>query len=454
MAELYELSVAEIAAKVGRREVSAVELVQSLVARIEATERRVQAWEAVDVERALAAAAERDASAARGRTAAGTGGGRDGVLAGVPIGLKAIYSVAGLPTTAGWDAAAPSPAPRDAEVVARLRGAGAIILGKTVSTPFAMSDPPRTRNPWDPARTPGGSSSGSAAAVAARHVPATLGTQTAGSILRPAAYCGVVGLKPSFGRISRRGIVPLAWSLDHPGPITRSVEDAALMLLAVAGHDRADPGSRRGPPLDEVSTLRDPSAPRLGLVRDVLDRAEPEVRAHTEAAVAQLERDGAQVREVPLPEPFELWLAVHQVIMLAEAATAHADLHARRGREYPPKLRANVEVGQLVPAAAYVRAQQWRRRIRRRALRAFEGLDCLVMPTASNVAPEPSTTGDTRFQALWSLVGLPALTLPSGLSSERLPIALQLVAAPWQEATLLRAGRWCEQRLGPLPPPF
>jgi aspartyl-tRNA(Asn)/glutamyl-tRNA(Gln) amidotransferase subunit A len=444
MSELFELGVAEIATRVRSRELSAVELVQALLARIDATEPRVQAWEAVDAERALAAAAACDANASTGA----------GSLAGVPVGVKAIYNVAGLPTTAGWSVAASPPAANDSRTVATVRGAGAIILGHTVSTPFAMSDPPRTRNPWDPARTPGGSSSGSAAAVAARQVPAALGSQTAGSILRPAAYCGVVGLKPTFGRVSRRGIVPLSWSLDHPGPIARSVQDAALLLEALAIYDVRDTSSRRPASEEDLRLAEAPPPPRLGVVRDVLERSEPEVRAHTEGVIAQLERAGAQVRAVPLPEPFELWLAVHQVIMLSEAAAAHADLHARRAAEYPPKLRANVEVGQLIPAPAYLRAQQWRRRIRRRAMRMFEGLDCLVMPTASNVAPEPSTTGDTRFQALWSLVGVPALTLPSGLSADRLPFGLQLVAAPWQEATLLRAGRWCEQQLGPLPAPF
>jgi aspartyl-tRNA(Asn)/glutamyl-tRNA(Gln) amidotransferase subunit A len=445
MAELYELGVGEIAARVRGREVSAVEVVQALLTRIEATEPRVQAWESVDGERALAAAASSDTAAGRDRAAP---------LIGVPIGSKAIYNVVDIPTSAGWDGAAPPPADRDAASVELLRRCGAVMLGKTISTAFAMSDPPRTRNPWNPTRTPGGSSSGSAAAVAARQVPAALGSQTAGSILRPSAYCGVVGLKPTFGRVSRRGIVPLSWSLDHPGPITRSVEDAMLLLQVLASYDAADPSSRLPSPDDDLRLPTDPPAPRLGFVRDVLDRAEPEVRDHTAAIVAQLEGAGAQVREVPLPEPFDLWLAVHQIIMLAEAAAAHADLHARRAAEYPPKLRANVEVGQLIPAAAYLRAQQWRRRIRRRARRMFEGIDCLVMPTASNVAPEPSTTGDTRFQALWSLIGVPALTLPSGLSAERLPFGLQLVAAPWQDATLLRAGRWCEQQLDPLPAPF
>src|SRR5579884_2127510 len=266
MAELHELGVRAAAAAIGRREISSVELVRALLARIEATEPRVQAWETVDAE------------------AAADGGG--GALNGVPVGIKDVYHVAGLPTTAGWRGLLHTTPTRDAEPVARLRAAGAVILGKTVSTPFAMSDPPRTHNPWKLDRTPGGSSSGSAAAVAARQVPAGMGTQTAGSILRPAGYCGVVGLKATFGRVSRRGIVPVAWSLDHAGPITRDVGDAATMLAALAGHDPADQGSRARPVDDYLAAVASPAAPRLGLVTDLLERAEPEARGRDGAAGA------------------------------------------------------------------------------------------------------------------------------------------------------------------------
>ena len=444
MAELHKLGVSEAAVGMRRRDFSAVELLRALLARIEATEPRVQAWEAVDAERALAAAERCDGGASQGA----------GPLSGVPIGVKAIYDVAGLRTTGGWTILPDALAREDAASVARLRRAGAIILGKTVSTPFAMADPTRTRNPWDLERTPGGSSSGSAAAVGTWQIPAGLGTQTAGSILRPAGYCGAIGFKPTFGRISRRGIVPLAWSLDHPGPIVRRVEDAALLLSVMAGHDPADPGSRNRPVDDYVAAVARPAAPRLGVVRDVLELAEPEVRAHVEEVVGRLERAGAQVREVPLPEPFDLLVAVHQVISQSEASAGHTALHAQKAEEYPPRLRAHVEVGQVLPSGAYLRAQQWRRRIRRGARALLADVDCLLTPTASNLPPDPTTTGDTRFQAIWSLVGFPSLSLPSGLSAERLPCSVQLVAAPWQEATLLRAARWCEQQLGHLPMPL
>ncbi|MBX5491360.1 MAG: amidase [Chloroflexi bacterium] len=444
MSALAELGVVEAAAAVQTRTASSVELVQALLDRIAATDARIQAWETVDADGALAQARRCDDAALRGH---------GGPLNGVPVGVKDIYHVAGLPTRAGCPALYDRIPRDDAEAVRRLRLAGAVILGKTVTTAFATVDPPRTRNPWNLERTPGGSSSGSAAAVAARQVPAALGTQTAGSVLRPAAYCGAVGVKPTFGRISRRGVIPLAWSLDHVGFIVRGVADAAALLTALAGHDPADPGSRDRPTENYLAAVANPAPPRLAVVEDVLERAEPAVRAHTEQVVMRLLRAGAAVQFVRLPESFERLLAVHQVILQVETAAVHARLHAERADDYPPRLRATVEVGKLIPGEAYLRAQRLRARLRAEMRALFERADCLVMPTASNAAPDPSTTGDVRFQAIWSLLGWPALSLPSGLSAERLPLGLQLVAAPWAESTLLGAASWCEQQLGRLPGP-
>jgi Asp-tRNA(Asn)/Glu-tRNA(Gln) amidotransferase A subunit family amidase len=317
-----------------------------------------------------------------------------------------------------------------------------------------MADPARTRNPWHPERTPGGSSSGSAAAVAGRQVPAALGTQTAGSVLRPAAYCGAVGFKPTFGRISRQGIIPLSWSLDHVGLVVRGVDDAAALLASLAGFDASDPGSRDRPLDDYLAAVQAPRPPRLGLVEDLLDHAEPAVRTHVEEVAARLERAGAPVHRVRLPEPFPRKAAVHQVILQVETAAVHATLHARRADAYPPRLRAAVEIGQVLPTSVYLRAQRLRQRLRHAVTPLFADVDALLSPTASNVAPDRTTTGDTRFQAIWSLLGVPALSLPSGLSDDGLPFALQLVAARWRESALLAAGRWCEQQLGPLPAPF
>ncbi|MBI4497741.1 MAG: amidase [Chloroflexi bacterium] len=443
----YELTATEAVERLRRRELSPVELVTSLLERIDALEPDIQAWETVDREGALAAARRCEDVLAQG-----TGG----MLCGLPVGIKDIFLTAGLPTTADF---APyrdrDLAPQqDATAVARLRAAGAIILGKTVTTQFAFSDPARTRNPWNPNHTPGGSSAGSGAAVAARMVPAALGTQTAGSTLRPAAYCGVVGLKPSYGRISRWGVLPLSWSLDHVGIIVRTVADAALLLQALAGYDARDTGSARRQVPDYLAALAaEGPAPRLGLVRDFMDAAAPESRAHVATVAARLEASGAAIREIRLPLPLPDVLAVQQAIMQVEAAAVHAHLLTQHPESYRPKLRAYAEVGQLIPGPVYVHAQRLRRRIREGVLKGLRGLDGLIMPTISDAAPDPSTTGDRTFQAVWTLLGLPAISLPTGLSAAGLPLATQLVARPFQEATLLGAAHWCAAALGTLPPP-
>ncbi len=438
MAELHEVTATEAAERIRRRQLSPVEVVQALLARIERLEPELCAWVTLDAEGALAAARGAEKMAAR----------RDaelGPLHGVPVGLKDIYYTKGLRTTACFPPLADFVPDRDAVSVARLRAAGAIVLGKTVTTQFAYSDPPPTKNPWRADRTPGGSSSGSAAAVAARMVPLAIGSQTAGSILRPAAYCGVVGLKPTYGRVSRRDVMPLAWSLDHVGPIARSVADVALTLQAIAGHDPADPGSaRRAVPNFRAALGVRARPPRLGLLPEFLERAQSEVRAHGERVARRLAEAGASVRELRLPASVELFLAVHRVTMQAEAAAVHRLGIARWADQYRPRIRAEAMVGQLIPAPAYLHAQRLRRRLRQAIEPLFDGLDGLLLPTASNVAPAPDTTGDPSFQAPWSLMGLPSISLPSGLSADGLPFGAQLVGSRFAERRLLRTAAWCE----------
>ncbi|MBI2941613.1 MAG: amidase [Chloroflexi bacterium] len=439
---LTELTASEAARLIRRGEVSPVELVEALLARIDAVEPDLAAWEIVDRERALAEA----------RAVAAPGADRAGLLAGVPVGVKDIVDAAGLPTTGGFASRRDTTAREDSAVVSRLRRAGAIVLGKTVTTQAAYVDPPRTRNPWNAGHTPGGSSSGSAAAVAARVVPLAIGSQTGGSVLRPAAYCGVVGLKPTYGRISRRGVLPLAWSIDHVGVLCRSVEDAALFLQAASGHDPADPGSSLAPVGAYLAAVSQPlKRPRLGLLVDFLDRAQPTVRPHYEDVAARFGRAGATVREVRLPVEVQLILAVHRIIMQAEAAAVHEA--SPRSAESGPQIRAYVEVGRAIPATAYLQAQRLRRRIRGVLTPLFGEFDCLLLPTVSGPAPGTETTGDPSFQAPWSLLGLPALTLPSGLAGDGLPLGTQLVGPAFGEETLLRVGNFAEEVIGPFPPP-
>jgi aspartyl-tRNA(Asn)/glutamyl-tRNA(Gln) amidotransferase subunit A len=443
--DLCELSIAEARLLLLRRAISAVELLQAHILRIDRVEPLVEAWATLDVERAMASAQQADIQLME----------RSGqLLAGIPLGIKDVIDVAGVPTTANFKPFADSIVQSDASVVAGLRRAGAIVLGKTVTVQFAHGhDATPTRNPWDSGRSPGGSSSGSAAAVAARMVPAALGTQTGGSTLRPAAYCGVVGLKPTIGLVSCAGIWPSSWSLDHPGVIARSVEDAATMLVAISGNaesrlDPPRPESRRG-----VSADASDCAPRLGLLRDLLDLADPEVRANCQAVAQVFEAAGARVCEVRLPVPLDLLLATHKVVCWVEAAAVHQDLLRRFPDDYAPNLRATLEVSQLLPGVVYLRARQLLQRFRFEASGLFTTCDALLAPTVGQLAPAFGSTGDASFQSAISLIGLPNISLPSGLSADGLPLAVQLVAPHYGDAQLLRAAAWCESRMPQLPGP-
>jgi aspartyl-tRNA(Asn)/glutamyl-tRNA(Gln) amidotransferase subunit A len=443
---LHELSATQAARLIRSRELSPVELVEALLARASAVDPRVQAWVVLDAERALAAARAAEAAVAPNAEL--------GALHGVPFGAKDIFDSAGLATAASFKPYANRVPARDAEPIVRLKKAGAILLGKMVTTQFAYADPSRTRNPWADDRTPGGSSSGSAAGVAARLVPFALGSQTAGSVLRPAAYNGVVGFKPTYGRVSRRGVLPLAWSLDHVGVLARSVSDCALFLAAVAGHDPEDPASVMAEPLPALNLDAPLGPPRLGLVREAMQHSTNRLREHTLGVAAQLEAAGARVTEVSIGEPIDLILSVQQVTMQTEMATVHWQLLEQYPGSHEPRLRANIEVGRLLPGVVYVHAQRLRQRIRAAMRRSLEGVDALLLPTAVDVAPGRETTGDTSLQAPFSLVGFPSLSLPSGIAQpEGLPLATQLVASPWQEARLLETARWCEAKLPPMPAP-
>jgi Asp-tRNA(Asn)/Glu-tRNA(Gln) amidotransferase A subunit family amidase len=439
-ATLHDLTASEGAALIRRRQISSLELVEALLARIERIDPMLRCFVTVDADGARAAARAADDAVRGGRGTA--------ALHGVPFAAKDIYDAEGLPTTAGYPPLAGNVAKADAFTVARLKAAGAVLVGKAVTTQFASGDPSPTRNPWRADRTPGGSSSGSAAAVAARLVPVALGTQTGGSILRPAGYNGVVGLKPTYGRVSRRGIVPLSWTLDHAGPIVRSVEDAALVLGVLAGHDALDPRSLSADPFDADAARAALPKPRLGLLVDVVDRAEADVRTHLLEVVARLREAGATVTETRLRSSFDLYVAVHRLTMQAEAAAVHAGWIARERQHYSPRIRTEAMVGQALPSWVYLHSQRVRRRLAAETSALAAGLDAFVMPTASNLAPGPETTGDPSFQALWSLIGWPSISVPSGISPDGLPFAVQLVARPLDEVTLLRAARRVEDVLG------
>jgi aspartyl-tRNA(Asn)/glutamyl-tRNA(Gln) amidotransferase subunit A len=422
MTVLTDLGVGDAGEAIRLGETTSSELVEACLARIASTDHALQAWVTVDADGAAATARERDADVRAGRPL--------GPLHGVPIGIKDIIDVAGMTTTAGAAAFAHTQPQRDATLVARLHAAGAVILGKTVATQFAYKDPAPTLNPWSAEHTPGGSSSGSGGAVAARHVPAAIGTQTVGSILRPAAYCGVVGLKGEFGQVPLDGVVPVAWSLDHAGPITRSVSDAALVLGVLADA-----------PVDIVTTDR----PRLAVSRELLDLAEPTLRGHLETVMGRLTRAGATIVEVALPPSFAGIVAAGRLILEAEAAAYHEEMFAEHAADYGPGIAGLIAAGLARSATELARAERARAGFRDAMAPVLGMFDALLSPVAPGPAPLRSEgTGDFSLCAPWSFVGVPAISIPTGLDEAGLPLAIQLVGGPGGLGRLLGAAAWSE----------
>ena len=418
------LSVVEARDAIRAGTLSPVALVDACLARIEALDPRVAAWIHVDAAGARAQAAQREEEAKSGKIR--------GALHGIPVGIKDIFDVEGMPTTCGARPWAHTRPQRDATAVHWLRTKGAVILGKTHTTEFAYRDPAPTRNPWNVEHTPGGSSSGSAAAVAARMVPLALGTQTVGSVLRPAAYCGVVGYKGMHGAIPTDGVAALAWSLDHVGVFTRSVADVGLALASMGG--TAGVNVRR--------------SARLALSPELLARAEPEVAAQVQAAARAFAGAGATVEEVKLPSSFAEIHEAGQLILEVEAAAYHEASFRVHGADYGEGLRKLVEVGLTRTATPYVRAMRARQRFRDEAGRLLAGYDALVCPTAPAPAPAGlAWTGDASHCAPWSTAGFPAISLPSGVAVSGLPLAIQLVTSPERHGILLYFAGWCEQVL-------
>ena len=437
---LHTLDALDAARAIRERVLSPVDLVDALLERIERIDGRIQAWALVDRDGARLAARQAADEAARGVFR--------GPLHGVPFGAKDIFYSAGLPTEAGSKVMAGFVPEHDATSVARLKAAGAILLGKLHTTEFATTDPAPTRNPWNLACTPGGSSSGSAAAVAARMIPLSLGTQTIGSNVRPASYCGLVGLKPTFGRISTRGVFALSYTQDHVGLMARSVEDIALGLSVTAGHDPADPSSSREPVPDYVAALTRRRAPRVGVLRELFERATSEVADVTAQSVNRLVRAGADVEETKLPPTFRAVAAAAYVITRSETASVHAERFALKADLYRPGIRSTIEMGMLIPGDLYVRALRIRRQFRRELASLLERYDALLMPTTPTPAPEGMATGDASFQLPWSISGLPSVTVPCGLTTSGLPLGVQLVGRAFGEASLLSTAAWCEDILG------
>ncbi len=433
-----ELTAAQAAHAIANRRITATELAESCLDRIASLDDRLKAWVYVDRATVLEDARAADRAVEQRRPL--------GPLHGVPIGMKDIYYTAGIPTRAGSEVYKDFVPEYDAASLTLLKHAGALMLGKAVTTEFACLDPSPTVNPWNAAHTPGGSSSGSAVAVASRMCPAAMGSQTVGSVLRPAAYNGVVGFKPTFGRVSRYGVVPVSWNLDTVGWLVRSVEDAALLLQVMSGPDINDPVSSHEPVGDYLSAVAWPAAPRIGVLRRYFyDLADAETRRHLDGIVERLAQAGAEIEELPMPPSIDTAYVDQRLIMSVEAAAFHEPMYRVQAEDYQPKLRAMLADGLQVDGIAYSRALENRRQFIADMEQLSQQCDVLLTPAApSPPQADVTNTGDPAFQGPWTSCGLPAISLPSGIAESGLPLGIQLVASPFAEARLLGAAAWCE----------
>jgi aspartyl-tRNA(Asn)/glutamyl-tRNA(Gln) amidotransferase subunit A len=420
---------------------TSLDLLDACLAQIDRYEERIRAWVFVDREGARVEAEGLTEELKRGQYR--------GPLHGIPLGIKDIFDVFDWPTAAGSRLWAKCIARQDATVVKRLRQAGAVLLGKTVTTQYASFDPPPTRNPWNPERTPGGSSSGSAAALACGMCFGALGSQTGGSITRPASYCGVAGCKPTYGRVSCAGVVPLAHSMDHPGPMARCVRDLAILLQAIAGADPLDPACCNRPVPNYLAGIGEPTPPpRLARVRGLFEeRAEAPMLDMMQRVGGVLKARGPTLVETALPAAFSEVVPRHRTVMAVEAAMFHQQRLASHPDDYDPEIRGLLEEGLACPASEYARTKEHQRQLSSEILECFQGVDALWTPATTGPAPAAKTTGDPAFNSPWSYTGLPTVSIPAGWTPDGLPLAIQFIGRPWDEARLLAAAAWCEEVL-------
>lgn len=446
MTDLTGLSLRAVAKLISSKQVSPVEVTQACLDHATATEERLHAFSAIMADSALDEARQAESEI--------TAGNWKGELHGVPIGIKELYDVAGWPTTSSSKVRSNWVAKTDSASVAQLRAAGAIMLGKTHTHEFAYGiSTPTTRNPWNTERIPGGSSGGSGASVAAGSTYMSLGSDTGGSIRIPAALCGTVGLKPTFGRCSRAGVTSLAWSLDHVGPLTRTVADAAVCLNALAGYDPRDPGSVDVPVEDYTAALgQNVRGLRIGVPKNYyFEHVDAEVEQAVRAAIDRLVGEGAVLSDVEIPYPEQI-MAVEFAICLPEASEYHRTMLRADPDLYTADVRAFLEAGEFVPATRYLQALRVRQLMQREWARMFADIDVLIAPaTAAPATPigadkhvwpdgteEAITPVFVRLSAPANVTGLPSTATPCGFTQGGLPIGFQAIARPFGEAMSIR----------------
>lgn len=446
------LTIAEASALIRAKKISPVEYTQALLARIEKHDAGLNAFLRQTPDIALADARRAEQEIAKGDWR--------GPMHGVPYGLKDIIDYEGLPTTGHSKILQDNIAKADAPVAAKLRAAGGVFMGKLSTHEFAIGGPsfdlpwPPARNPWNTDHHPGGSSSGSGCALAAGLFPAALGSDTGGSIRNPASMCGIAGLKPTYGRTSRRGVLPLSYSLDHLGPMTRTVEDNAILLNIIAGHDAGDPGSADVPTEDYTAALgKSVKGLKIGVIRHFYTRdekADPEMAKSIEDALGLFESDGAEIREIEV-DPLQVYAACNRIILTSEAYAIHEKWLQERPQDYGARARERLLAGAFLTAADYVNATRIRRKLVDRFHAAIADVDAVV--TVSSMEPACRIDDDRMIErtygrqarAPFNLTGSPAMSVPTGFSSSGMPLSMQIVGKPFQEAMIYRVAHAYER---------
>ena len=457
-ADLHKLSIAQAGQEIKNRKLSPVELTQAYLDRIDRLNGDLGAYITVTAEQALASARTAESEIQAGRYA--------GPLHGVPIAVKDIISTQGVLTSAGSRVLSDNIPDHDSTIIERLNAAGAPLLGKLNLSEFAIGgtiDHPygTPRNPWNTLHSAGGSSSGSAIATSGGLAAGTLGSDTGGSVRGPSAFCGIVGLRPTYGRVTRHAVVPMCWSMDTIGPMTRTVEDCALMLRVIAGYDPRDPSTSADPVPDYTAKLEDTlRGMRVGLPDEMFDfdGVDPQVKAGVEKAVTLLEELGVEAERVSLPTSAQSG-AVFLAIADVDSAAFHSDWLRTRGDDYDWSTRTRLESASLAPATAYLRAQRARELIRREMLDTLDRYDVIIMPSSPTISPTiESATGSPggyyqgrldlsrrRYTSPAALAGLPSLSVPCGFSDTGLPMGMQITGKPFAEETLFQVGHAYEQ---------
>ena len=446
---LHDLTVSELSTLLEKKEISSVELTKRFLKQIDITEDSVNAFALITRDNAFEQASESDKRRKENKESTFS------ELDGIPYGLKDIFDTKNILTEAGSEIYKGRIPDSDAHVVKLLNANGAVLLGKTITTEFADGHPPETKNPWDANRTPGGSSTGSAVAVATRMLPYALGTQTVGSVLRPAAYNGIVGLKPTYGLVSRSGVIPQSDSCDTVGILCRNVNDAWLILKSIIGYDPKDKRSSIHAESFNISENLENFIPKIGFLNKYfMEESDEQVKNSTLSALKSLSNKGATIEELELKTDFESGFQSHRIVQQSEMAQWHEPLYSKYQNKYKPITLEYIKSGFTQNATDYINALEFRNRMRKVFIDSLKSFDVLIMPTASGLPPKDlSRTGDTRFQSPWTFTGLPSIAIPAGLSENGLPQSLQLVSSPYKERKLLNSAKWIESVLGTLPEP-